>query len=80
MYWIKPHEGQTYLLDHRSDEKFGELLGMLNEITVDMRNGKMNIEDLTTKYMDKIPPVDVDEIPPTDLDNQTDMDKISSTD
>ena len=46
MYWIKPLEGQTYLLDHRCDEKFGELLGMLNEITVDMRNGKMNIEDL----------------------------------
>ncbi len=75
----KTTEGQTYLLDHRCDEKFGELLGMLNEITVDMRNGKMNIEDLTTKYMDKIPPVEVDEIPPTDLDNQTDMDKISST-
>jgi hypothetical protein len=83
----KTTEGQTYLLDHRCDEKFGELLGMLNEITVDMRNGKMNIEDLTTKYMDKIPtadvdempPADVDEMPPADLDNQTDIDKISST-
>jgi hypothetical protein len=81
----KTAEGQTYLLDHRCDEKFGELLVMLNDITVDMRNGKMNIDDLTTKYMDKIPSADVDEIPadvdeiPSDLDNQTDMDKISST-
>lgn len=47
--------GQAYLLDHRSDEKFDELLQMLNDITSDMRNGKMNITDLTTKYMEKIP-------------------------
>jgi hypothetical protein len=47
--------GQTYLLDHRGDEKFDELLQMLNDITSDMRNGKMNITDLTTKYMEKIP-------------------------
>ncbi len=47
--------GQAYLLDHRGDEKFDELLKMLNDITSDMRNGKMNITDLTTKYMEKIP-------------------------
>ena len=47
--------GQAYLLDHRGDEKFDELLTMLNSITSDMRNGKMNITDLTTKYMEKIP-------------------------
>ena len=47
--------GQAYLLDHRGDEKFDELLQMLNDITSDMRNGKMNITDLTTKYTEKIP-------------------------
>ena len=47
--------GQAYLLDHRGDEKFDDLLQMLNDITSDMRNGKMNITDLTTKYMEKIP-------------------------
>ena len=31
---------------------------MLNEITYDMRDGKMNIADLTTKYIDLIPPID----------------------
>lgn len=50
--------GQAYLLDHRGDEKFEELLTMLNSITSDMRNGKMNITDLTTKYMEKIPQVE----------------------
>jgi len=70
----KTVEGQKYLLDHRCDEKFGELMGIINEITVDMRNGKMNIDDLQTKYMDKIQPADFDEI------TQSDMDKISSID
>jgi hypothetical protein len=50
--------GQAYLLDHRGDEKVDELLNMLNSITSDMRNGKMNITDLTTKYMEKIPQVE----------------------
>lgn len=43
-------EGQAYLIDHGTDEKFDELIDMLNNITYDMRDGKMNIEDLTTKY------------------------------
>ena len=46
--------GQTYLLDHNTDEKFDELLKMLGDITIDMRSGQMNIVDLTTKYTDKI--------------------------
>lgn len=50
--------GQTYLLDHRGDENVDELLTMLNSITCDMRDGKMNITDLTTKYMEKIPQVE----------------------
>lgn len=50
--------GQAYLLDHRSDDKFDDLLKMLNEITSDMRNGKMNITDLTTKYTEKIPEIE----------------------
>ncbi len=49
--------GQTYLLDHRSDEKFDDLLVMLNNITDDMRNGKMNFTDLTTKYTEQIPQI-----------------------
>ncbi len=43
-------EGQTYLIEHGTDEKFGELVDKLNEITHDMRDGKMNITDLTAKY------------------------------
>jgi hypothetical protein len=50
--------GQAYLLNHHSDEKFDDLIKMLNEITSDMRDGKMNITDLTTKYIDLIPPVE----------------------
>jgi hypothetical protein len=50
--------GQAYLLDHRGDENVDELLTMLNCITCDMRDGKMNITDLTTKYMEKIPQVE----------------------
>ncbi len=46
--------GQTYLLDHNTDEKFDELLTMIDDITVDMRSGQMNIIDLTSKYTDKI--------------------------
>jgi hypothetical protein len=48
-------EGQTFLLDHGTDEKFDELIDMLNNITHDMRDGKMNIEDLTTKYTQDLP-------------------------
>lgn len=47
-------EGQAYLIDHGTDEKFDELLDMLNNITYDMRDGKMNIEDLTTKYSQEL--------------------------
>jgi len=54
--------GQAYLLDHQGDEKFDDLLKMLNEITSDMRNGKMNIIDITTKYTEKIPQIE-EEIP-----------------
>ncbi len=54
--------GQAYLLDHQGDEKFDELLEMLNEITSDMRNGKMNITDITIKYTEKIPQIE-EEIP-----------------
>jgi len=50
-------EGQTFLIDHGTDEKFDELLDMLNNITYDMRDGKMNIEDLTTKYTQDLPAV-----------------------
>jgi hypothetical protein len=50
-------EGQSYLIDHGTDEKFDELLDMLNNITYDMRDGKMNIEDLTTKYTQDLPAV-----------------------
>jgi|WetSurMetagenome_2_1015567.scaffolds.fasta_scaffold707157_1 hypothetical protein len=50
--------GQNYLLDHRSEENFDELLEMLNAITVDMRDGKMNVSDLTIKYNEKIPQVE----------------------
>ena len=53
--------GQAYLLD-QGDEKFDDLLKMLNEITSDMRNGKMNIIDITTKYTEKIPQIE-EEIP-----------------
>jgi len=49
-------------LDHQGDEKFDDLLKMLNEITSDMRNGKMNIIDITTKYTEKIPQIE-EEIP-----------------
>lgn len=48
-------EGQSYLLDHRGDEKFSELLVMIKNIISDMRNGMMNVPDLSTKYMEKIP-------------------------
>jgi hypothetical protein len=54
--------GQAYLLDHHRDEKFDDLLKMLNEITTDMRDGKMNLTDLTTKYTEKIPQIE-EEIP-----------------
>ena len=54
--------GQAYLLDHQGDEKFDDLLKMLNEITSDMRNGKMNITDITTKYTERIPQIE-EEIP-----------------
>lgn len=47
-------EGQEYLIDHGTDEKFDELIDMLNKITHDMRDGKMNIEDLTAKYSQSI--------------------------
>jgi hypothetical protein len=50
--------GQKYLLNHHSDEKFDELLVMLNNITADMRDGKMNIPDLTAKYIEKIPQIE----------------------
>lgn len=50
-------EGQAYLIDHGTDEKFDELIDMLNKITHDMRDGKMNIADLTTKYTEQLPPV-----------------------
>ncbi len=50
--------GQAYLLDHQSDEKFEDLLVMLNEITVDLRKGKMNITDITSKYTEKIPQIE----------------------
>jgi hypothetical protein len=50
-------EGQAYLIDHGTDEKFDELLDMLNNITDDMRDGKMNITDLTTKYTQDLPAV-----------------------
>jgi hypothetical protein len=50
--------GQAYLLNHRSEENFTDLLEMLNNITVDMRDGKMNIDDLTTKYVDLIPQIE----------------------
>ena len=63
--------GQAYLLDHRGDEKFDDLLKMLNEITNDMRNGKMNISDLTTKYTDLIPHTEIlpqnEEIPQIEM-------------
>jgi hypothetical protein len=49
--------GQSYLLDHRGDENFNDLLDMLKNMTSDMRNGKMNITDITTKYMEKIPQI-----------------------
>ena len=49
--------GQAYLLDHNNEEKFDELLAMLNNITSDMRDGKMNIPELTTKYTEQIPQV-----------------------
>jgi hypothetical protein len=48
-------EGQTYLIDHGTDEKFGELVDKLNNITHDMRDGKMNITDLTAKYTQDLP-------------------------
>lgn len=50
--------GQTYLLNHRSGENFNDLLKMLNDITGDMRDGKMNIEDLTTKYVELLPQIE----------------------
>jgi hypothetical protein len=50
--------GQSYLLDHRGDEKFSELLEMINNIIGDMRNGMMNVPDIATKYMEKIPQVE----------------------
>jgi hypothetical protein len=49
--------GQSYLLDHRNEENFNDLLDMLKNMTSDMRNGKMNITDITTKYMEKIPQI-----------------------
>lgn len=48
-------EGQEYLVDHGTDEKFDELVDMLNNITHDMREGKMNITDLTAKYSQDLP-------------------------
>ena len=51
----KSDAGQAYLLNHHSDEEFDDLVKMLNEITYDMRDGKMNIADLTNKYIDLIP-------------------------
>jgi hypothetical protein len=54
----KSDAGQVYLLNHHSDEEFDDLIKMLNEITYDMRDGKMNIADLTTKYIDLIPPIE----------------------
>ncbi|MGB7969963.1 MAG: hypothetical protein WCF28_10400 [Methanobacterium sp.] len=54
----KSDAGQAYLLNHHSDAEFDDLVKMLNEITYDMRDGKMNIADLTTKYIDLIPPID----------------------
>jgi hypothetical protein len=47
-------EGQTFLIDHGTDEKFDELIDKLNNITHDMRDGKMNITDLTTKYTQEL--------------------------
>ena len=47
--------GQAYLLDHRTDERIDELMKMLKDIVKDMRAGQMNISDLTSKYLDKIP-------------------------
>ncbi len=47
--------GQEYLLDHRADENIDELLRMINDIVNDMRDGQMNIPDLTAKYLDRIP-------------------------
>ena len=52
-------EGQTYLIDHGTNEKFDELIDMLNHITHDMRDGKMNITDLTTKYTENLPKVEM---------------------
>ena len=49
--------GQSYLLDHRGDEKFSELLEII-DIIGDMRNGMMNVPDIATKYMEKIPQVE----------------------
>jgi hypothetical protein len=47
----KSDAGQVYLLNHHSEEEFDDLIKMLNEITYDMRDGKMNITDLTIKYI-----------------------------
>jgi hypothetical protein len=54
----KSDAGQVYLLNHHSDEEFDDLVKMLSNIIYDMRNGKMNIDDLTTKYIEIIPHIE----------------------